>query len=464
MEENKDFGRFIDDNHLVFQVRQNTPMIHFQSYQEGAFLRATELKPKFDKFLDSKKDKYKDIINDDFILKKNENDQNKSSSFNYKVRIKVKDSDLYKTDIEKENGVDKYNNIKFTSFPQFFGNIGNDKEKEKNDRFRFVYCKKPFEIEFFSYNKKLLEFIKNNFAEFLFQTNFGTRQSKGFGSFYIDGEDLSLTENYKNIHYASFFDVELNKNYDKNNGIYYDNWKKIFDNIDLLYKTFRSGINHNIYFKSLMYHYAAHKNYSWGKKLIKKEFKELSSQSNNKKNVSCITDKDESNTKDILKYKLYRDMLGLSVEQTWNNYKVLKENSVKKEDEKIERFMSPIMFKPILLNDENKNINKCRVYIILNNINEKIFEQKFSISSAKLSKNSTIQIKTKSGKDKIDICTPSPEDFNLNDFFDFCLKFIDEKLKQNEKSKKNDFDLENKECRKIVNIYKDLIKNKWSNF
>ena len=36
---------------LSFTLRQHTPMIHFQADQPGATLRATELKPKLDKFL-----------------------------------------------------------------------------------------------------------------------------------------------------------------------------------------------------------------------------------------------------------------------------------------------------------------------------------------------------------------------------------------------------------------------------
>ena len=36
---------------LEFTLRQHTPMIHFQSDQAGATLRATELKPKLDRYL-----------------------------------------------------------------------------------------------------------------------------------------------------------------------------------------------------------------------------------------------------------------------------------------------------------------------------------------------------------------------------------------------------------------------------
>jgi len=36
---------------VEFTLKQHTPMIHFQADQSGATLRATELKPKLDRFL-----------------------------------------------------------------------------------------------------------------------------------------------------------------------------------------------------------------------------------------------------------------------------------------------------------------------------------------------------------------------------------------------------------------------------
>jgi len=36
---------------LCFKLKQHTPIIHFQADQKGATLRATELKPKLDRFL-----------------------------------------------------------------------------------------------------------------------------------------------------------------------------------------------------------------------------------------------------------------------------------------------------------------------------------------------------------------------------------------------------------------------------
>jgi hypothetical protein len=35
---------------LIVKLEQHTPLIHFQHTQDGATLRATEFKPRFDKF------------------------------------------------------------------------------------------------------------------------------------------------------------------------------------------------------------------------------------------------------------------------------------------------------------------------------------------------------------------------------------------------------------------------------
>jgi len=48
---------------LTFKLKQNTPLIHFHHDQHGATLRATELKPKLDRFLNKKFKKEKIGLN-----------------------------------------------------------------------------------------------------------------------------------------------------------------------------------------------------------------------------------------------------------------------------------------------------------------------------------------------------------------------------------------------------------------
>ena len=42
---------FLESYSLNYKLQQITPMIHFQHYEEGATLRASEVKPKLDRFL-----------------------------------------------------------------------------------------------------------------------------------------------------------------------------------------------------------------------------------------------------------------------------------------------------------------------------------------------------------------------------------------------------------------------------
>ena len=43
--------------HRIIKLRQDTPMWHFQSEQNGCCLRASEVKPKLDRFLAEKENK-----------------------------------------------------------------------------------------------------------------------------------------------------------------------------------------------------------------------------------------------------------------------------------------------------------------------------------------------------------------------------------------------------------------------
>ena len=57
------------------------------------------------------------------------------------------------------------------------------------DKFFVTAENNKVDIEILSFDKKILDAINKYFAEFLMKTNFGTRQSKGFGSFYLDTTD-----------------------------------------------------------------------------------------------------------------------------------------------------------------------------------------------------------------------------------------------------------------------------------
>ena len=66
---------------LKVQLKQHTPIIHFQHDQEGATLRASELKPKLDKYLIEKFEK-ENIDYKKWLIGKGEH-----QALNYKVKI-----------------------------------------------------------------------------------------------------------------------------------------------------------------------------------------------------------------------------------------------------------------------------------------------------------------------------------------------------------------------------------------
>ena len=141
---------------IEFTLKQHTPIIHFQSEQNGATLRATELKPKFDRFL--KEYAFNGVIPEEFLIPKQDN------ALNYKVKL-----------IPKNKEVDLPN-----SFLYFANNaVKNDNEKKHTVK------TSSLDIEFFTFNTKLLQKIEKYFNDFLLITNFGSRSSKGYGSLHV---------------------------------------------------------------------------------------------------------------------------------------------------------------------------------------------------------------------------------------------------------------------------------------
>ena len=72
-----------------------------------------------------------------------------------------------------------------TKFPTFFANMG---KSSKEELVNFTYYE-DISVEIICFYNDLKNHIKDIFPEFIFKTNFGTRQSKGFGSFYISEDD-----------------------------------------------------------------------------------------------------------------------------------------------------------------------------------------------------------------------------------------------------------------------------------
>ncbi len=388
---------------LEFKLIQHTPIIHFQSYQDGATLRGTELKPKLDKFLikyifRDNFDDYKEFLKD-FSTKTESRDI--KLAFNYKVAIKSSNIKFYDIDLKNKNS-------KINSFPCFFAMMG---DEWQNNKKRFSIEGNFLTVEIKSFNTKLLKIIEKNFALFLAITNFGTRQSKGFGSFYLaDRNDIEeAIMNVKNECWS--FPITINNRTQRDNLINwnqtYEDYYQLFEKIDLLYKTLRSGMNLKntngetvFYFKSLLYEYVKvkHSSWIWDKKAIKSKFL------------------DDTDLKDKV---LVRDLLGLSTVQEYKSdgfsvrHPKDKDNNTKYPLNEVERFKSPIIFKPIKISQ-----NEFRVYIFIEGYEEAIFKKNFLILKDDSSIRDSLNIKT-------------PTSFDLKEFLTFAFEFNIEKHIQN---------------------------------
>ena len=99
----------------TFELEQQTSMWHFQGREAGAALRATEVKPKLDRFLIEwcKKMHQLDILKE----KKNWLADKDHPAFAYKLRIENK-GNMVKEQLPGRNSL-------------FFGNMGDDSDEKK---------------------------------------------------------------------------------------------------------------------------------------------------------------------------------------------------------------------------------------------------------------------------------------------------------------------------------------------
>lgn len=383
---------------LTFQLKQHTPLIHFQHEQAGATLRATELKPKLDKFLLLK---LREQLSQspqlpDWVIETPQGDK----SLDYKVRIEqtygaVRDNSIDFQKINKndkgkwEPGEKKWNEKKkenvfqVDAYPFVLANMGG--KDDENELKHLVYYKNGIKgvikILIHSLHVDLLELINTNFRDFLFRHNFGNRQSKGFGSFYILGEVP------KPLNYWFTVNVDPKSSQDAK-------FRKLFGEMGILWKALRAGINEasfnptkGIYFKSLIFHYARNNRViQWDKKWIKATFfkDQLQKQRTRKPNSAELKDfkvKNDDGSFKIPESRLMKDILGLSSREEWgkefNNAIITKENIAEKEN-LIERFASPVLFKPISVSE-----NEFRVYLFVKYLPTEIEGQVFNISDGK---------------------------------------------------------------------------------
>lgn len=178
---------------INIELKQVSPMLHFQGREDGATIRATELKPKLDRFIlswiafeNSKITWDKDALNSETLMLNNcvkelikehqdwfIDKTGEKHALNYKVRIIAGN---------------RLNNIK----DKCFGNAGYVLKQNKHE---YSYYESIF-IKIKCFNEDLKNKIIELFPLFIDSTAFGLQQGKGYGNYRvekIDDKDIPYT-------------------------------------------------------------------------------------------------------------------------------------------------------------------------------------------------------------------------------------------------------------------------------
>lgn len=181
-----------------YKLVQHTPLIHFQHSEPHACLRATEVKPKLDRFLIEQLEE--DDRFGDGRWKKWFVGDGSQQSFDYMMRITPNSERVDRTQ-SIENGIERAiaraehrppNASLHEIHKNYFGNMasGNniqDTVQAIQETFKeSLFYKDGLTLTIRCFIPELLTFIDEHIRGFFMMHNFGTRQRKGFGSFTVD--------------------------------------------------------------------------------------------------------------------------------------------------------------------------------------------------------------------------------------------------------------------------------------
>lgn len=417
-------------NKLTVKLKQHTPLIHFQHDQEGATLRASEVKPKLDKFLI----KYAFGNNFErcktFLIGYSQKDESRirtkfnegKAGLNYKMRIWV-DGNIEPLEymavsyvnneskaILSRNGINVISNSPYFAQEDKTKAIVADPTRwDSIEKKGILYENVNLAISCIS--DSLMDEIEKNIQAFFLVNNFGTRQTKGFGGFeVIEGclngsKSLVLLENVDVLKSKFVFVYEKRLNS--------PSISQIFEQINDDYRLLKSG-RRNPYAKSKIMLYGLTKRIRWEKRFLKRNIDDIyETQDNNEYEnyylEGRIDDKSISDHDDD-RYRYLRAILGLAEQYEF----LLKNPAVPKGKNKlivkmknetgVQRIKSPITFKVL---------GNC-IYIVGDNIPQSILGKEFSVFV-------TIQGDDYWSNDELNERIQIPETFSLPDFMKYAM-------------------------------------------
>ena len=406
---------------LKVTLKQHTPLIHFQHDQYGATLRASEVKPKLDKFILGKlgygiyADGTKEAKANGWLIGKGEH-----PALDYKLKIKTKGERLdylvaSSLSTKEQESLDKKGVIYIAASPYFAQEKENKNIVKGIVPFDSIRCKGilfsqvELDIADFHRSNNIVDVVANNIQAFFASENFGVRQNKGFGCFTVESIKIIETGTEKTVTLKPIEEIFKDNfiiRYKKQ--IKESSLSGIFSMITNDYKLLKSG-QRNPYTKSKLMLYGLGKHQRWEKKFLKENIDEVYYNINNQlyklKSTVCNSNTciDENEG-----FYYLRALLGVA-----NQYEFLLDNPpapykkmvVTVKGHNVDRFKSPILFKVI----------DGVVYLLGNEISPEILNKQFSFF---------VNIQGDSGykDDKIEDDLYTPQEFSLKKFMEFAMK------------------------------------------
>lgn len=222
---------------LTVKLKQHTPLIHFQHYQEGATLRASEVKPRLDRYILEKLGKGNYTEGCSMAAEKKwlvgANPLKKEHfALNYKIKIIPKDKKDFSLKIKTNKKGKKVTEV----FPLILSNMGG--KDDEMDLVNFSMYEN-IELTFNCFLDSIYNLIRNNVISFFANNNFGQRSNKGFGSFSVIQitDDSGKTKSINNFEYIEEGTLYLDFPIDNIDKLY--SQKNIFKNIELFWKNIK---------------------------------------------------------------------------------------------------------------------------------------------------------------------------------------------------------------------------------
>lgn len=350
-----------------YTLKPHSPLIHFQWEQKNAGLRATEVKPKLDKYIKRCAEKDKVTIPENWIIK-----NSPKQALDYKMSIStVGECKIVELGYLKE--------LKSKSpYDIFHGNMGAEEKKKKKG----VIAEHKLTI--ICFNKELREYINKVIGDFFIVTNFGTMQGKGFGSFTVKGysDDTEYICNTLKKEYGS----EACYRFMTERG-------KEFKQIKCLYSLMKTGINtKNFYGEQIAYRRSILFDYMHKPGIKIGNEKAWMKQ----KGIAPSLGKETDQIDKVNRYvrALFGICEAIDFKNSLSNPKDKVKVTIEETSNEIKRLNSPVLFKVI----------NNYVYFIGTEINDEIYGKTFEFSS-------------KNGSGKIEV--PTKEELPVNFMDDF---------------------------------------------